>query len=742
MIFHDKRSSRVIGIWMALLAAAVLLVPSTVHAQVAVEADWTDLNKGSLQVVNDGETLDVGINTVTINTQAITDGDANDGNFTNFYSTGSLSYYAGQIGSTTGGLLYSTDHSVFDAGDYFESTFTFATSVQQLEFTLGNVDRFIGNVDFHDAVVIEYDTGNGTWLNLRQLGGAVTLGSVVGNTTINGQQGYHGINYSGGLTSVSGDIRVDFGTTTVSRVRIRYLFGQASPNSDVSGNYQYMGLSDFDWEQAGVDTSDLSLTKSVSDSTPTSGSAISYTLRLTNAGPDAASAVEVLDQLPTGFDFVSASGFGSYDAVTGIWTVPSIASGQTRTLTINGVVTAPNGVTITNFAEVSVSDNFDPDSTPGNESSNEDDDAAVSFTVQGTRTAGIPPVLSCPAAVNTFDWDTRSWAEGTLNNTFTMDDFGDVNFAISSDGVFVDDPTFDGQSPTLTTANNGGLAGNQQSLHQYLDFANRQQTATTVITLPNGISGAQFTMFDIDFAANDFADKVTVTGTYKGATVIPTLTNGTANYVVGNTAVGDQSSGGTSGGGNVVVTFSDPIDSITLVYGNAATAPVVPDGQAIAIHDFQFCAPDTQVTVTKVSSVVYDPVNEGDNPKRIPGATIEYVISVTNAGISAVDAETLLVTDIGPPEGKLCLIEQSGGPVTFDDPDNDSDLVYNFGGLGALGDDVEFSRDGGNTWNYPPDTVGDDDGCDEEVTHFRVRPSGSFAAQSEFALRVRYIVID
>ncbi|MEM6475835.1 MAG: proprotein convertase P-domain-containing protein [Pseudomonadota bacterium] len=510
------------------------------------------------------------------------------------------------------------------------------------------------------------------------------------------------------------------------------------PSADV-GTFQ---LAQLQLTSLPTNTADLSLTKTVSNATPTSGSAISYTLQVTNAGPTAATGVQVLDQLPTGFDFSSASGAGSYSAATGIWTLPTIPSGQTRTLTINGVVTAPNGTTITNFAEISASDNFDADSTPGNSSLTEDDDASASFTVQGTRTAGIPPVLSCPAGTNIFDWDTRSWAAGSLNNTFNVPSFGDVNFAISSDGVFVDDPGFDGQSPTLTDANSGGLGGNQVALHQFLDFANRQQTATTVITLPNGIAGAQFILFDVDFAANDFADKVTVTGSYKGATVIPTLTNGTANYVVGNTAIGDQGSGGTSGNANVVVTFASAIDSITIVYGNADTAPVVPDGQAIAIHDLTFCAPDTEVTVTKVSSVVFDPVNLGDNPKRIPGATIEYVISVTNAGISDVDAETLLVTDIGPPEGKLCLINQAGGPITFDDPDDDSEVDLIFSGLGALGDDVEFSEDNGSTWDYEPDTINDNDGCDADVTHFRVRPTGPFAAQSEFALRVRYIILE
>ncbi|MCP5904920.1 DUF11 domain-containing protein, partial [Klebsiella pneumoniae] len=79
-------------------------------------------------------------------------------------------------------------------------------------------------------------------------------------------------------------------------------------------------------------------------STPLQGAAISYTLTLASAaGSQSASNVTVKDLLPPGVSFVSASGYGSYDAATGIWTVPSIAAGNARVLTINATVTASAG---------------------------------------------------------------------------------------------------------------------------------------------------------------------------------------------------------------------------------------------------------------------------------------------------------------------------------------------------------------------------------------------------------------
>ncbi len=729
---------------LVLAGFGVSLAPQSVSAQTTVTADWTNLGNGSLQAVNDGTALNVGPNTVTINTTVVTDGDGNDANFTNFFSTNMLSYFAGQVSSFTGNLLYSTDHSEFDAGDYFETVYTLDTAVQQLEFTVGNVDRFFGNdgggnpANFHDAVIIEYDTGNGTWLNLRNLAGAATLGSAVGTTTVGGQQGWHGTAFSGGLTSTTGDIRVDFGTTTVERVRIRYRFGQSQPATDPSGNFQYLAVSDFVWEQ-NVDVADLSMTKTVNNPNPTTGSNVTYTLTVSNAGPDAATNVSVLDILPTGFDFISSSVGGSYSAATGIWTIGTIPSGTSQVMTITGTVTAPPGVTITNFAEVSASDTFDTDSAPNNSSTAEDDDASAQFTVQGIRTAGTAPTLVCPAGQNVFDWDSVTWAAGSTNNTYAIGTFGDVNFSILNEGIWENDASFGGQQPAISSNNTGGFAVAENSLHQFIDFTDKFEVATTTLSLPNGVAGIQFTVFDIDFAANDFADRLIVTGSYKGASVMPTLTNGTVNYVVGNVAIGDGASASTAGDGNVVVTFDQAIDTIVISYGNAGTAPVNPDGQAIAIHDFDICAPATQLSVTKTSTVFSDPVNNTTDAKAIPGALVEYTIGVSNIGISDADDDSVFVVDTVPADSKLCVVDIGGsGPVRFIDGATTSALSYNFVDLANLGDDLEFSDDDGTSWNFVP--TPDPDGCDAAVTNFRVNPKGAFSGDGSFTLRARFLV--
>ena len=386
---------------------------------------------------------------------------------------------------------------------------------------------------------------------------------------------------------------------------------------------------------------DLSLTKSVSNAAPATGSSISYTLTVTNASgsPATATGVTVLDTLPAGFSFASATGFGSYNSITGVWTVGSVPPGATRTLTISGTVNATSGATILNSAEITASSAPDLDSTPGNGATGEDDYAAASFTVSGSRVAGVPPVLICPAGSTLHDWDSVSWSAGTTSGSYALAAIGtmNVNIAISG-GSFLSNATYGGQSPTRQNVVTGGLSPAQYSIFEIVDFTSQAGVVTSTISLPTAVPGAQFTLFDIDYASGQFADRVTVTGSFNGTIVYPTLTNGVANYVVGNSAYGDATSADGSANGNVVVTFAAPVDTITIEYGSHSLAPANPGQQGMAIHDINFCRPVANLLIAKTSSIVSDPINGTTNPKAIPGATMRYCLLVTNGGSATATA--------------------------------------------------------------------------------------------------------
>ena len=107
--------------------------------------------------------------------------------------------------------------------------------------------------------------------------------------------------------------------------------------------------------------SDLALSKSVSNAAPNVGDTITYTVTLSNNGPDAATGVQVTDLLPAGVTFVSATPSLAYDPATGIWTVGTVNVGSPQTLMIQATVTSPGQST--NTATITSSDQFDPVTT-------------------------------------------------------------------------------------------------------------------------------------------------------------------------------------------------------------------------------------------------------------------------------------------------------------------------------------------------------------------------------------------
>lgn len=488
---------------------------------------------------------------------------------------------------------------------------------------------------------------------------------------------------------------------------------------------------------------DLSLSKALVGSAPTNGSNATWRLTVTNAtgSPSTATGVTVHDILPLGFTFSSATGTGSYSATTGIWTVGSIAPGQSRTIDITGVVNASAGATVTNTAEIAASSVNDIDSTPNNGVTTEDDYASASFTVAGSRVAGTPPILACPAGNLLFDWDPLTWTAGSTANTYTIGTLGQISFTLTNPGIWLSNATFGGQAPTLQTGMTGGFSPVQRSLIQLVDMPNQSAVATTTITLPRSVMAAQFRIFDVDFGANQFADQIIVTGLFNGSQVIPVLTNGVSNYVIGNIAYGDAGSNNDSANGNIVVTFQQPVDTIVIQYGNHSLAPSDPGQQGIAVHDFTFCQPTTSISATKVSAVFSDPVNGQANPKAIPGSTIDYTISVSNTGTVEVDNGSVEIVDSVPADAKFCLsdITTGSGPVRFIDGSPASGLSYSYISLGSTTDNLAFSNDNGATYTYTP--VADADGCDANVTHFRVIPTGELAPGANFTLLARFKVL-
>jgi large repetitive protein len=147
---------------------------------------------------------------------------------------------------------------------------------------------------------------------------------------------------------------------------------------------------DYDTASVGATAADLSLAKTVNTNTPALNGNVTFTITVSNAGPNTATNVTVRDVLPAGLQYVSSSAStGAYDNVTGIWTIPSIAA-PNGTQSLQIVATVVSAQNANNTAQIMSSDQVDPDSTPGNDNSTEDDQQFVTLVVQEASIEAIP----------------------------------------------------------------------------------------------------------------------------------------------------------------------------------------------------------------------------------------------------------------------------------------------------------------------------------------------------------------
>ncbi|MGB3167068.1 MAG: DUF11 domain-containing protein [Alteraurantiacibacter sp.] len=644
-----------------LLAATCVFVavPQRAFAQSTTTIDWTTLNAPSGGVLPNPSTATAsdGSTTATVSYSTAANGTPFVPILDSF-----VSYYDPNFGGFAGSLLMNFDNSAYDPGDKLTTTVALSRSVTGLQFSITDIDAS----NWIDAIEVYYQDAGGTWRNAAETPAFYAASSAAtrtSNATVNGWRGTASV----AADQTTGNVNFTFGNTLVRGVRVVYFSytGSGDPGAQVSG------ISDLTFNRA---FADLSLTKTLLTASPNSGSTAIFRLTLTNAAASSltATGVQVRDTLPAGFTYSSSTGTGTFNPATGIWTVGDLARTQSATIDISGVVTATSGAVLTNRAEVSASSQFDPDSSPANGVTTEDDYATATLTVGGARTAGTAPTLVCPNQSIVFDWDSVTWAAGTTSNSYALGTLGNIAFNLTNDGVWLNNAAFGGQSPNRQNVFTGGMATPQFALGQLVDQPNRSGRAKTTITLPEIMRGAQFRIFDVDSNPGQFADLVIVEGRYKGTSVLPALTNGVANYVIGNTAYGDGASDSNAAAGNVVVTFSEPIDTIIVSYGNHSAAPIDPGQQGIAIHDITFCRPTTTLTIDKTSRLLSDPVDFGDYDYRIPGATIEYCLVTTNTGdtratnvvISDVLPESLIFVNESIRSGTTC-----SGASTIEDDD-------------------------------------------------------------------------
>lgn len=230
-------------------------------------------------------------------------------------------------------------------------------------------------------------------------------------------------------------------------------------------------------------------------------------------------------------------------------------------------------------------------------------------------------------------------------------------------------------------------------------------------------TGADFTAFSLDDDSNatlpNSRDFVLNAGNYS---VTETATSG---WVLTNLVCTDPDSGTTVNLATALATIDlDAGETVACTYTNDKIQPL---------------------TVNKTSAAYWDPVNGTTNPKMIPGGIVTYTISVSNPGNLPTTADSIIAMDPLPALVSMIVGDIGGsgsGPIGFNPVT--SGLSYTFSALSNMSDDLDFSSDGGATWNRVPSPGPNN--ADATVTHFRIRPKGVMAAGSTFSFIFRALI--
>ncbi|WP_395684146.1 hypothetical protein, partial [Dokdonella sp.] len=465
-------------------------------------------------------------------------------------------------------------------------------------------------------------------------------------------------------------------------------------------------------------SADIAVTKSVENATPNVGDDVTFTVTVTNNGPNNATGLAVLDALPSGLLYVSSTpSQGTYDNNTGLWTVGALVNGANATLDITATVLTPGS--ITNTATKSAGDQFDPNTgnNAGSASLNAQPSAdlqlaktvdnatpnlgtnvtyTVTVTIAGPNDATNVSVddllpmglvyVSSTASQGIYDDNVGLWTIGSVaaGNSVTLQ----IVATVTLPGDITNTATVDADEHDPNTTNNtGGVTLNGQSADiqvlKGVDNANPirgDQVTFTITATNNGPSAATgVALSDVLPAGLIFVSATPSQGAYN---------TGTGTWTVGNLAA-------SGAGATATLTIVADVDTDS---GFTNTASL----SAIDQTDPNPGNNSASVVVTPIASADLAVVKTGP-ATATAGTNVSYTLAVTNngpspaAGVSLADptpAGLTFVSATAPCAGGFpCALGTLAGgasvnvTVTFAVPANGSGSITNTATLSSTTSD-------------------------------------------------------
>ncbi|PWH14074.1 MAG: hypothetical protein DDG59_13475 [Anaerolineae bacterium] len=192
---------------------------------------------------------------------------------------------------------------------------------------------------------------------------------------------------------------------------------QVSNTATLSSSYDSNPANNTYTTTVNVQSADLEVLKTVDRSNPAEGESVTYTITVTNKGPNDASGITISDLLPASLTYQSHStNNGTYQASNGEWNLGNLPNQAFATLTITAKVNSfTAGQTIQNTATRTASSPYDYNAL--------NDSASVSLTVRPTVLQGFvtdaasgAPIAG--ATVTVVDAQNQTYQVTTDHNGF------------------------------------------------------------------------------------------------------------------------------------------------------------------------------------------------------------------------------------------------------------------------------------------------------------------------------------
>lgn len=402
---------------------------------------------------------------------------------------------------------------------------------------------------------------------------------------------------------------------------------------------------------------DVRLSVTSSNPQPFYGDSVTLTLSLTNAGPAMAPAVSVAALLPTGLTFISAvPSAGSYDGVSGAWSVGDLPNGASASLAIVAQVNTTAPLTFTPTASSSAPDASGNNSTSFTFTASAAADVGVTLSASNTQpiqntavaltiavtNAGpstaaavvlseqLPAGLtfvSAIADIGSYDSATGVWTIGNLaagaSSTLTL------NAVVNTIGVVTNTVIVSSTTADPNSANN--TAG--------ITLAPSASADLGIAASASNLQPAQNSNVTLTISVNNAGPSTAV-----GTTVLDPLPAG-LSYVSSSTTLGSYNSatgvwavGDLASGANATLTLTAKVTSTGATTNTASVTSAIND------PDMANNSASVALAPAAVADIGVSLAASSLTPAL--GDALAYTITVNNAGPSTAAATT--VTDLLP----------------------------------------------------------------------------------------------